>query len=186
MAEIVLVTGGCRSGKSGYAQQLAEAQPPGRLFVATCPVTDDELRERIAAHRRARRDRGWETVEEQVDLAGVLQGQAGFNAVLVDCVTLWVNNVAYWAEQEGRAIGEAEMAERCEQVLAAARARPGIVIFVSNEVGMGIVPDNAAARRFRDLAGRANQVIAAAADRVTMMISGIPWVLKERTGEPAP
>jgi len=185
MAEIVLVTGGCRSGKSGYAQRLAEVQPPARLFIATCPVTDDELRERIAAHQRARQDRGWETVEEQVDLGGVLQRHAGCNVVLVDCVTLWVNNVVYWAGQERRAIGEAEMTARCDQLLAAARAHPGIVIFVTNEVGMGIVPDNASARRFRDLAGRVNQTIAAAADQVTMLVSGIPWLLKDRQGEPA-
>jgi adenosylcobinamide kinase/adenosylcobinamide-phosphate guanylyltransferase len=184
MAEIVLVTGGCRSGKSGYAQRLAELQPPSRLFVATCPVTDDELLERIAAHQRARRDRGWETVEEQVDLASVLRRHTGCNVVLVDCVTLWVNNVVYWAGQERRAIDEAEMTARCEQLVEAAREHPGSVIFVSNEVGMGIVPDNAAARHFRDLAGRVNQTIAAAADQVTMLVSGIPWVLKNRPGEP--
>ena len=182
MAEIVLVTGGCRSGKSGYARQLAERRPPARLYVATCPVTDDEMLARIEAHRRERQGRGWETVEEPIDLAGILQSRSGFRAVLIDCVTLWINNVVYGAAQEGRRVGEAEIAQRCEALLAAARASPAAVVFVSNEVGMGIVPENAAARRFRDLAGRTNQVLAAAADQVTMMVSGIPWVLKDCQG----
>ena len=182
MAEIVLVTGGCRSGKSAYAQQLAEALPPRRLFVATCPVTDDEMRRRIAAHQRARRDRGWDTVEEQVDLAGVFRGHTGHQVALVDCVTLWVNNLMYRAEQERRAVAEADMAAACGQMLEAASQRSGKVIFVTNEVGMGVVPENASARRFRDLAGRANQMIAAAAVQVMIMVSGIPWTVKGERG----
>ena len=102
MAEIVLVTGGCRSGKSAYAQQLAESLPPRRLYVATCPVTDDEMRRRIEEHREARADRGWETVEEQLDLAGVFRRHAEHNVLLVDCVTLWINNLMYHAELTGR------------------------------------------------------------------------------------
>jgi adenosylcobinamide kinase/adenosylcobinamide-phosphate guanylyltransferase len=180
MAEIVLVTGGCRSGKSAYAQELAERLPPNRLFIATCPVTDEEMRERIAAHQRARQDRGWETVDEQVDLAGVLQRPSQHNVVLVDCVTLWVNNLMYWAGRDGRTITEAELTDHCGHVLSAAQTHSGMVIFVTNEVGMGVVPENATARRFRDLAGRANQMIATAADRVVMMVSGIPWQLKGR------
>ena len=173
-----LVTGGCRSGKSAYAQRLAESLPSRRLFVATCPVTDEELRTRIAAHQQARRDRGWETVEEQVELAAVFRGHGEYEVVLVDCVTLWVNNLMYYAEQAGRQISERDMAETTRELLAAARQHRGTVIFVTNEVGLGVVPDNAVARRYRDLVGRANQTVAAEAETVTLVTCGIPWHLK--------
>lgn len=178
MGKIALVTGGCRSGKSAYAQQIAESLPPRRLYVATCPVIDEEMRERIDVHRRAREGRGWETVEEQVDLARVLDGSHQHNVVLVDCITLWVNNLMYRAEREGGTMGEEQIAEACGRVLEAAEQCFGTVILVTNEVGMGIVPDNAQARRYRDLVGRANQVIAARADSVTLVACGIPLQLK--------
>lgn len=178
MARIALITGGCRSGKSAYAQRLAESLPPGRLYVATAPVTDEEMRQRIDAHRREREDRGWETVEEQLDLAGVFRRDRRHDVLLVDCVTLWVGNLLYRAEQDGRPLTETDVAEYCGQVLDAAEARSGTVIFVTNEVGMGVVPDNALARRYRDLVGRANQVIAGRAETVTLLSCGIPWHLK--------
>jgi adenosylcobinamide kinase / adenosylcobinamide-phosphate guanylyltransferase len=180
MAEIVLVTGGCRSGKSAYAQQVAESLPPSRLYVATCPVTDDEMERRIEQHRQARRDRGWETIEEQLDLAGVFHGHAEHNVLLVDCVTLWINNLMYQAERQSRQIAETDVAEQCSRMLQAAEACRGTVIFVTNEVGLGIVPDNPQARCYRDLIGRANQTIAARADTVTLVCCGIPLHLKER------
>jgi adenosylcobinamide kinase / adenosylcobinamide-phosphate guanylyltransferase len=180
MARIVLVTGGCRSGKSAYAQQLAESLPSPRLFVATCPVTDDEMRRRIEQHRQARRDRGGGTVEEQADLAGVFRRHAEQSVLLVDCVTLWVNNLMYHAERESRSLSEADVAERCEEMLAAADTCRGTAIFVTNEVGLGVVPENAQARLYRDLIGRANQTIAARADAVTLVCCGIPLHLKEK------
>ena len=189
MAEILLVVGGCRSGKSAYAQALAESLAPDRLFVATCPVIDEEMRARVALHRAARRDRGWETVEEQFDLAGVLRRSGRHGVLLVDCITLWINNLLYAAEQEDRTLDEAEVANRCREVLDAAAGCRGTVIFVSNEVGMGIVPENAATRRYRDLVGRANQVIAARADGVTLVSCGIPLPLKApspKTQDPRP
>jgi adenosylcobinamide kinase / adenosylcobinamide-phosphate guanylyltransferase len=178
VGKIVLVTGGCRSGKSDYAQQLAESLPPSRLFVATCPVTDDEIRRRIERHRQARRGRGWETIEEQLDLPAVFRGHSQHNVILVDCVTLWVNNWMYCAEREARQIGEDEIAERTGRVLDAAGACRGTAVFVSNEVGLGVVPENAQARCFRDLVGRANQILAAQADDVTLVCCGIPLFLK--------
>ena len=183
MAEIILVVGGCRSGKSAYAQQLAESLSPRRVFVATCPVIDDEMRQRVALHRAARRDRGWETIEEQLDLAGVLGRSAQDGALLVDCLTLWINNLMYAADRDGRPLGEADVAGHCRDLLDAAAACPGTVVLVSNEVGMGIVPENAAARRYRDLVGRANQVIAARAQRVTLVSCGIALHLKETAGQ---
>jgi adenosylcobinamide kinase / adenosylcobinamide-phosphate guanylyltransferase len=180
MAKIVLVTGGCRSGKSAYAQQLAESLPPLRLYVATCPVTDDEMQRRIEQHRQARRDRGWETLEEQIDLAGIFRRYDKHNVLLVDCVTLWINNLMYEAHRESRQVTEADVAERCGLMLDAAEACRGTVIFVTNEVGLGVVPENAQARLYRDLIGRANQTIAARADAVTLLCCGIPLHLKER------
>ena len=180
MARIVLVTGGCRSGKSAYAQQMAESLPPTRLYVATGLATDEEMRQRIEQHRRARRDRGWETLEEQLDLAGVFRRHAEHDVLLVDCVTLWINNLMYDADREARQITEADVAGQCGQALDAACARRGTVIFVTNEVGMGVVPENALARRYRDLVGRANQIIAAGADAVTLVCCGIPFHMKEK------
>ncbi len=178
MAEIILIVGGCRSGKSAYAQGLAESLSPSRVFVATCPLVDDEMRQRVELHRAARRDRGWETIEEQLDLAGVLRRSGQYGVLLVDCLTLWINNLMYAADHDGRPLGEAEVADHCREVLDAATACQGTVLLVTNEVGMGIVPENAAARRYRDLVGRANQVIAARAQRATLLCCGIPLHLK--------
>jgi adenosylcobinamide kinase/adenosylcobinamide-phosphate guanylyltransferase len=179
MASIVLVTGGCRSGKSAYAERLAESLPPSRLYVATAPVTDAEMERRIQEHRRVREGRGWETVEEQLDLAGVFTRSGRHKVVLVDCVTLWVNNLMYHGDRDGRPVTEADVADACGRVLQAAESCRGTVIFVTNEVGLGVVPENAAARRYRDLAGRANQLLAARADAVTLLCCGIPIHLKE-------
>ena len=149
-ARIHLVTGGCRSGKSAYAQQLAESLPQSRVFVATAPVTDDEMRGRIEAHRRARSAQGWDTLEEQTDLERALTQAREHNVVLVDCVTLWISNLLFEAEGKGRTLCESDVAQICHRTLDAARACRGTVIFVTNEVGYGIVPENALARRYRD------------------------------------
>ena len=183
MAKIVLVTGGSRSGKSRYAVKLAESLGGRRVFVATCPVVDDELRERVRRHQQERASRQWETIEEPVDLAGVLSARADCEVVLVDCLTLWVNNLMYEAERRGEGIDEDAVAGLMSGVLAVCRRRRGVVIFVTNEVGMGVVPENASARKYRDLVGRCNQVAAAEADVVTLVTCGIPLTLKEKTGE---
>lgn len=180
MARIALVTGGCRSGKSDYAQRLAESLPPPRLYVATCPVIDDEMAMRIERHRQSRRQRDWQTVEEPIDLEGVFRTHTRHNAILVDCVTLWINNLMYEAERDQRRISEEQIAETIELAIDAATAVQGDVIFVTNEVGWGVVPDNPQARRYRDLIGRANQVLAARAESVTLVCCGIPLQLKGR------
>ena len=184
MGRIVLVTGGSRSGKSAHAQKLAEALPGPRTFIATCPVLDDEMRARVLRHKKDRAGRDWRTVEETADLPGALRNSKDSNVVLVDCLTLWVNNLMFAAEQERTLLVEDEIAARAQKVLAACAEIPGAVIFVTNEIGMGIVPDNAQARRFRDLAGRCNQVIAAGAAAVTLVVSGLPLELKTQK-EPA-
>jgi adenosylcobinamide kinase / adenosylcobinamide-phosphate guanylyltransferase len=181
MAEIHLITGGSRSGKSAYAQALAEALPGRRAFLATCPIIDAETAERVKRHREARSAAAWETVEEPVDLAGAIGRATAYRVLLVDCLTLWINNLLYEAEQRGEVVTEEATAQRSRELIAACRAFPGTVIFVTNELGMGIVPENEAARRFRDCAGRCNQLIAAAAAEVTLVVAGIPLRLKGET-----
>ena len=178
MVKIILVTGGSRSGKSIHAQKLGESLVGPRAYVATCPVVDEEMRLRILRHQEARRGRGWRTMEETVDLAGVLGRCGGVSVLLVDCLTLWVNNLLYHAQRNGADVDEEQVARRCEDLLAACRRRGGTVILVTNEVGMGIVPENPLARKYRDLVGRCNQIIAAGADTVTLVTCGIPLNLK--------
>ncbi|MGA2032949.1 MAG: bifunctional adenosylcobinamide kinase/adenosylcobinamide-phosphate guanylyltransferase [Thermoguttaceae bacterium] len=180
---MILITGGCRSGKSAYAQHLGESLGRRRAFVATAPATDDEMRARIEAHRRFRHGRGWETIEEQLDLAGVLRGHPQYDLLLVDCITLWVNNLMYHNAPGSPALDEHAIARRCKEIIDAAQARSGTLLFVTNEVGMGIVPENAAARRYRDLVGWANRLLAASAATVTLISCGIPWHLKQDRGD---
>ncbi|MDP2838622.1 MAG: bifunctional adenosylcobinamide kinase/adenosylcobinamide-phosphate guanylyltransferase [Syntrophales bacterium] len=167
MAEIILITGGSRSGKSAFAERTAEALPGPRAYVATCPVIDPETEERIRKHREARRGRGWQTIEETVDLAGVIRRAGACRVLLVDCLTLWLSNVLL-----------AQRDDEIEKLLLLLPTLPGLLLFVSNEVGGGIVPDNALARRFRDEQGRLNQRVAAVSQQVTLVVAGLPLVLK--------
>jgi adenosylcobinamide kinase / adenosylcobinamide-phosphate guanylyltransferase len=179
VAKIIFVTGGSRSGKSSYAQKRAEALTGPRAYLATAPVLDEEMATRCRKHQEARSHAAWDTIEEERDLAGVVRAGRPHQVILVDCLTLWVNNLFYEAEQNNRMMTEEEIAERCRMLLDACAAFPGTIIFVTNEVGMGIVPDNALGRAFRDVAGRCNQIIAGAADEVIFMVSGIPLYLKK-------
>jgi adenosylcobinamide kinase/adenosylcobinamide-phosphate guanylyltransferase len=165
---LTLVLGGARSGKSRYAEWLIATCPKPWIYIATAEARDDEMAERIAAHK-ARRDAGWQTIEAPHDLASALAAAPPAAAVLVDCLTLWLSNL-----MEGPFDIDAQTA-RLQQVLA---GRPGPTALVSNEVGLGIVPDNALARRFRDLQGTLNQTLAAQAPRVVMMVAGVPVVVK--------
>ena len=178
MAKIILITGGSRSGKSAFARMTAEALDGPRAYVATCPVIDTEMEERVRKHREARRGKGWETIEETVDLADVIRRAVKYRVLVVDCLTLWINNLLYAAERRGEVLTEEEAADCCRELIDACGAFSGTVIFVTNELGMGIVPDNETARRFRDIAGRCNQEIAAASETVTLVVSGIPLELK--------
>jgi adenosylcobinamide kinase / adenosylcobinamide-phosphate guanylyltransferase len=178
MARIILITGGARSGKSTHAQQLAESLPGPRTYVATCPVLDEEMAERIRRHQKERASGDWTTIEEEVALAEILDALPKTGVVLVDCLTLWVNNLLYQAEQQGQDLSEKEAVQHCAPVLEAAARHRGTVIFVTNELGMGIVPADAVSRRYRDFVGRMNQQIAAHADEVIFLVSGIPLYLK--------
>ena len=177
MAEIILITGGARSGKSRHAQALAEARPGKRLFIATSPVIDAEMHHRIERHQADRQGQGWRTVEEELRPADILTGNPEETVVLLDCLTLWVSNLLFAAEAP-EYYTETRLAELAEELVGAARNRQGAVIIVTNEVGLGIVPENPLARRYRDLVGRCNQTIAAGADRVDLVVCGIPLSIK--------
>ncbi len=179
MGKMILITGGSRSGKSGYAQRLAESLAEKKLFIATCPVLDPELRARVDRHRADRAGRCWDTIEEQTELASVLRDRPNYPVILIDCLTLWINNRMYHAEQAGVTLTEEAIAAASLEVVAACRATAATVILVTNEVGMGVIPDNAPARLFRDLSGRCNQIIAAAAEEVFLLVSGLPLILKK-------
>ncbi len=178
MARIIFITGGSRSGKSNYAQRIAESISGLRTYIATCPCIDEETAERIRKHREARQAETWQTIEETTDLAGALRRAKGSGAILVDCLTLWINNLMYEAEQAGKHLDEEAIGKRCHEVLGACEDVPGTVIFVANEVGMGIVPENPATRLYRDMAGRCNQIMAGRADVVHFVVSGIPLNIK--------
>ncbi|MDD5697958.1 MAG: bifunctional adenosylcobinamide kinase/adenosylcobinamide-phosphate guanylyltransferase [Victivallaceae bacterium] len=181
MAKVILVTGGARSGKSAYSETLAKNFPAPRVYIATAPVMDEEMRRRVVRHQQQRKNDGWDTVEEEIDLAGAVEKARACGTILVDCLTLWINNLLYAAEQQGREITEDEMLAKCARLEKACAGFDGNIIFVINEVGMGIVPDNPLARRFRDLSGRCSQRIAEFADRVVLVACGLPLVLKTET-----
>jgi adenosylcobinamide kinase / adenosylcobinamide-phosphate guanylyltransferase len=171
LPRVGLVLGGARSGKSRYAEALLEGAAAGALYLATAEAGDAEMAERIRRHR-ARRGQFWETVEERLALAECLARESrAERPILVDCLTLWLANLL----EAGRAV-EREI----DGLVAALPRLPGPVLFVANEVGLGIVPENALARRFRDHAGRLNQAVAAAADFVVFIAAGLPLVLKEQ------
>ena len=178
MAKIILITGGSRSGKSTYAQRIAESIYGTRTYIATCPVIDKEMEDRIRKHKVARQSASWQTIEEVKDLAGALRRSKGSQVILVDCLTLWVNNLIYEAEQKKKYFDEEAIGTLCENVIGVSDDLPGTVIFVTNEVGMGIVPENPIARLFRDIAGRCNQIMADHADVVILMVSGLPLYIK--------
>jgi len=166
-----LVLGGARSGKSRFAEKLITAYPPPYLYVATAEILDEEMRLRVDHHRR-RRGKAWETIECPLNLVPLLnQFNSQAVPVLVDCLTLWMSNLML---QETPCQPELLVDSLSETLL---RVNYPLVL-VSNEVGCGIVPDNPFARRFRDLAGIANQKIAAACRRVTYVAAGLPLTLK--------
>lgn len=163
------VLGGARSGKTGVALARARASGLAPMMVATAQAFDDEMASRIAAHR-AERGAEWGLIEEPLDLARILREEARPDRILVvDCLTLWLTNTLF-ADRDV----EAAITDLGRVFTAPA----GPVILVSNEIGFGVVPDNALARRFRDLQGRLNREIAAVADRVTLVVAGLEMIVK--------
>src|SRR3954471_21106552 len=167
-SQLTFVLGGARSGKSRYAEQVAMASPPPWIYLATAEPFDDEMAARIAEHK-SRRSRVWQTIDAPRDLAGALGALPASATILVDCLTLWLSNLMLAGCDVDAETG------RLEQAMLAHKAP---LVLVSNEVGSGIVPDNALARRFRDAQGRLNQTVAARADRVVLLVAGLPMIVK--------
>lgn len=172
MNQTTFVIGGCRSGKSGHAQSLAEQIEGKKLYLATCVPHDEEMAERVRLHRE-QRGQQWETLEEPLELAAAIAAQSGnYNVILVDCLTLWASNLLLSPDKMP------ELNAACRALVQSLKTTRCPVILVSNEVGTGIVPENELARRYRDEAGLINQQIAAAVDRVIWMVAGIPVTIK--------
>lgn len=167
-----LILGGARAGKSRHAEEMIVASGAiSALYLATAQAGDVEMATRILAHK-ARRDGLWHTLEEPLQLAEALSANAqGGRPILIDCLTLWLSNLM---------LGGEDVDERTDHLIDALGGLPCPVVMVANEVGLGIVPDNALGRAFRDAAGRLNQRIASASHRVILVAAGLPLLLKDR------
>jgi adenosylcobinamide kinase / adenosylcobinamide-phosphate guanylyltransferase len=169
---MIFITGGCRSGKSRFALSYANERYSKKLFLATSEVLDEEMARRVENHKKTR-GADWKTIEEPIGIVETISQSAEEGAViLLDCITLWLSNLLLQWDDDPRIMEEVNRLTR------ALHKSPASSIIVSNEVGMGIVPADPLGRRFRDLAGTANQKIAEAADTVVFMVSGIPMFLK--------
>lgn len=169
--DLLFVLGGARSGKSSWALRYAEEHYGRHLFLATARVLDEEMADRVRLHKEAR-GVAWQLMEEPLEVAEVLRRKCSASeVVLIDCLTIWLNNILFEK-------GEALWGLYQENLLKALSERERAVIIVANEVGAGIVPDNALGRKFRDLAGQLNQEVAALAGKVVWVVAGLPVFLK--------
>ena len=168
MCLTILVTGGARSGKSSFAEKRTKQLGSSLMYIATSEIIDSEMEKRVAEHQ-ARRGSEWQTLHAPLKLAEALSETDGKGPCLVDCLTIWLNNLIF--HNEDTVVATKELIKVLEQ-----RSDP--VVLVTNEVGSGIVPENALARRFRDEAGRMNQIISQVADEVYLSVSGIPLQIK--------
>lgn len=169
--ELILVLGGTRSGKSSWALHYTEAQYGSYLFLATARSLDDEMAERIRLHKSSRGP-DWHVVEEPIEISKALMERCSHvDAVLIDCLTVWLSNVLFEK-------GDDKIGLYRDDLLKTLSRRKQSIIVVSNELGMGIVPENPLGRKFRDLSGQINQDIAAMADKVILLTAGLPTHLK--------
>lgn len=172
-SRVTFVFGGARSGKSRFSQKLGESVLEKKLFIATAQPLDDEMKKRIESHR-ASRGKNWETIEEPLEISkAIREGGNEYGLILIDCLTIWISNLLEGLDGDEEKI--LKEVRKLEETIKESGAR---FIIVSNEVGMGIVPDNKMARQFRDLLGMVNQGMAELSDRVILMASGVPMVLK--------
>lgn len=176
--KLILVSGGFHSGKSRFALNFAEERGAAGLYVATLPLSDSDTMERVASQRHEREKRGWSTLEVETDLLTALAKASPEQTVLVDCLTYWINRILLDAVREEVMPNEDALARLAEQFAEQALARPGMTIAVTNELGLGIAPNNDLARQFRILIGRVNQVVAAKADSVYFIVSGLQVKIK--------
>jgi adenosylcobinamide kinase/adenosylcobinamide-phosphate guanylyltransferase len=170
--ELILVIGGARSGKSAFAQQLAQQKAEKVLFIATAEAKDSEMVERVRHHRRRRPDH-WHTVEEPLKLARAIDGADSYEVIIVDCLTLWVSNLLQASEAQKMAALEATVLDATRELLRAYEQGGATLILVSNEVGMGLVPPYPMGRTYRDVLGKVNQLLAAQASQVYLMMAGL-------------
>ena len=174
----ILITGGCRSGKSRHALSLANHYSGHKIFLATAEPLDEEMKNRIKKHRQER-GKEWVTVEEPLDPASALKREKGKAAVVIlDCLTLWISNLMM------KNIQRAAILKKVEALIEECNSSQGTIILITNEVGAGIVPDNELSRNFRDIAGEANQIVASRIEQVVHMVSGIPVTIKPGPEEP--
>ena len=175
---VTLYTGGCRSGKSSLALEMARGTSKNVCFIATCVPQDEEMHLRVRKHQQERPS-SWHLIEEPLELANAISNvdSSAYPVILVDCLTLWICNLM--CEENKSLTTEEEMADKAEKLIDSAKQCGGEVIFVSNEVGMGIMPANVMSRNYVDLAGRCNQVIAREANKVIFVSCGIPITLKQ-------
>lgn len=172
MSKLILLTGGARSGKSGYSIELARAQKRKVVYIATAEARDSEMEKRIRSHKR-NRDKDWITIEEPIDVLGVLRKlPTKKRIILLDCLTLFISNLVL------KGLTDEAVCVEIKAVLKALKQKSETAIIVTNEVGSGIVSDNKLARRFRDLQGRINQIAGAGADSVYLLVCGIPVKIK--------
>lgn len=172
MKKFIFILGGARSGKSSYAVKLAKSAGKRIIFIATCIPADSEMKHRIKLHKKSR-PRTWKVIEEGVNVDSALRkAKARYDAVVIDCMGLFISNLMTVEPSDKK------IEEKVWQVIKQIKKKVSDVIIVSNEVGMGIVPDNPLARRFRDLLGRANQIFAQNADTAIMMHAGIATIIK--------
>lgn len=181
MGQITFLLGGARSGKSSYAVDLATNFTDQVIYLATGIPCDQEMKRRIEEHRQ-KRSKSWKTIEEPLDIDIVLKNlDVPIKLILLDCLTLWVSNLTLHYQKQGKQGIKLEQSvlDRVSQAVSIAKEiRPKMVI-VSNEIGMGIVPDTSLGRTFRDILGKANQIVAASADQVFFMIAGLPIEVKK-------
>lgn len=177
MAGIILVTGGCRSGKSKFALEKADSVKVEKYFLATCPRIDSEMDERIRRHKQERI--GWNTIEEELELSSAIDSIPSESVVLVDCLSLWINNLLFDANNKNIDLTQDQIKDTCIELgkhILDSKVKD--VFLVTNEVGMGLVPENKEGRLYRDLLGICNQTFASIAKEVFFLVSGIPILLK--------
>jgi adenosylcobinamide kinase/adenosylcobinamide-phosphate guanylyltransferase len=175
--KIIFITGGARSGKSDFALELAQSFAGRKAYLATARALDEEMAERIQKHKR-NRPQDWQTLEEPLRVAELLKERTDhLSVILLDCLTLWISNtmIAKWNTKK--------ILREADRLLEASQGMKGTLIIVSNEVGLGIVPDNPSARIFRDLTGLIHQKVARQADEVYFMVNGLPLQLKKRIAQ---
>lgn len=177
MAQIIFISGGCRSGKSDFAQNYAEQKSGTKIYIANAPLIDDEMKARALQHQKLRKGKNWITIEEQVHLKKTFENNSA-DIWLIDCITMWINNLQYHASLNQQDINEMVIADKCNDLIKTWEKIDATIILVSDEIGMGLIPENQVNRQYRDFLGRANRIFAEVADKAYFVVSGIALPLK--------